>query len=151
MLAAEQVGRTLWSARRPLSSIGSTTLFIDARIAVDFLPRCPDLPRSGQALLLSAGLQAGAVPAWTAMVRLPAGLAGPAPGPHGPACACCSRPELARILTSLFQARAKGEIGFFRGVTAVLLPDEAASLRMLLETDPFLSGCYVATDATIDK
>nr|WP_321986888.1 hypothetical protein [uncultured Lichenicoccus sp.] len=156
-------GRTLSSARAGLSSIRSRDLFIDARIPVEFLAGQPDRPQAGQALLLSPSrLEAveGALEAsggapqagWMVVVRLP-----PAPGvagatmAHGSGCACCTgRSEQARALTLLFQARAKGAVGFFRGVVAVLLPEEAAVLRGLLETDPFLSGCFVATDETIE-
>ena len=88
---------------------------------------------------------------WTTVVRLPPAPAeGPGTAVHGSGCACCTgRAEQARALVQLFQARAKGTVGFFRTVTAVLLPEEAAVLRGLLESDPFLSGSYVATDATI--
>ena len=70
---------------------------------------------------------------------------------HGSGCACCTgRSEQARALTLLFQGRAKGSVGFFKGIVAVLSPEEAALLRGLLQSDPFLSGCYVTVDAGIE-
>ncbi|WP_428376345.1 hypothetical protein [Lichenicoccus sp.] len=135
-----------------MSSIGSTELFIDARIPVDFLARAPERPWPGRALLLSPSAPLQPV-GWLTVVRLPPATGQP-PGTtvHGSGCACCTgRHEQATALTLLFHARAKGAVAFFTGVVAVLLPEEAAVLRGLLQSDPFVSGCYVATDTRIEQ
>ena len=127
-------------------------MFIDARIPVEFLPRVPDHARPGRVLLLSPSAPASPE-GWMQVVRLPPATGSEvASNPHGGGCACCTgRSEQARALTLLFQSRAKGNVGFFQGVVAVLLPEEAAVLGGLLQSDPFLSGCYVATDAMLGQ
>ena len=144
-------GRNLSSARCRLSSIGSTRLFIDARIPVQFLACLPDHPLAERVLLLSPSV-AREHPGWMKVVCLPAVTNQDSrTTTHGSGCACCTgRSEQARALTLLFQERAKGSVGFFKGVVAVLLPQEAALLRDLLQSDAFLSGCYVTADTGLE-
>ena len=140
------------SATGRLSSIRSGTLFIDARIPVEFLACEPARAAPARVLLLSPAMPEPGATGWMRVLRLPAAApeAAPADRAHGSGCACCTgRSEQARALTQLFHARARGTVGFFRAVTAVLLPEEAAVLRAVLRSDPFVSGCYVAADATI--
>ena len=63
---------------------------------------------------------------------------------HPAGCACCApRGSVAVILTSLFMARARGEVPFFRRVVAV--PDGEAgaqAIRTALQDDPFLSARF---------
>lgn len=119
-------------------------MLIDARIPVRFLdpatdPGTCDPARADQALLLPETIrmpQQG----WAIVLRLPGP---PVAVAHAPGCACCiARTPQAALLTGLFQARARGEVAFFRAVTAILPEPEAAALRALLIADPFLSGCF---------
>ena len=128
----------------------------DARIPVRFVRHAPPHAEAGQVLLLPepAGMHAeatdddghdGAAAGWLAVLRLPG------PGvlhqlPHR-FCSCCGgRSAQASKLTWLFQARARGEIGYFRGVVAQLPPPQEAALRALLASDLFLCGHFVQAD-----
>ena len=119
-------------------------MHIDARIPVRFMPLAPEPGRPDEILLLPHG--AREVPSgWLAVVHLPP-PAGAAFG-HAAGCSCClPRSAQAAALTRLFQARARGETGFFRAVAAALPEGEAASLRLLLRSDPYLSACYAGVD-----
>ncbi len=127
-------------------------MFIDARLPVHFLPpaAAPAAPRADQALLLSgdAGIgSSGPEQGWAAVLRL-SRQATPAVAGHIPGCSCCTaRSPQATGLTRLFQARARGEVGFFRALVAILPEQEAADLRDALVSDPFLSGCFVQAGA----
>ncbi len=124
----------------------------DARIPVRFVRRPPPGTQADQVLLLPEhpGSQADGSDAtaagWLAVLRLPS------PGvfhlvPHRPFCRCCAgRPAQASKLTWLFQARARGEIGFFRGVVANLPEPQEAALREVLSSDLFLRGHFVQAD-----
>lgn len=124
-------------------------MFIDARIPVHILDPDAVVPppaRDDQVLLLSAAASAArSDPGWMLVLRLPDPAARrPSPGGHTPGCVCCTgRAPSATSLTALFQARARGEVGFFRALVAILPGQEAADLRDALVTDPFLSGCFV--------
>lgn len=127
-------------------------MLIDARIPVHFTTQAPAIGQADQVLLLPAGEPEGAGKpgdglvsrqGWTAVLRLPSGLA-PQVADHGSGCACCVvRPLQADPLTRLFQARARGEIGFFRSLVASLPEPEADSLRAALVSDPFLCSRFV--------
>ncbi len=123
----------------------------DARIPVRFMRQAPLHAETGQVLLLpepeggrADDAQQGAA-GWITVLRLPD------PGvphllPHR-FCSCCGgRSALASKLTWLFQARARGEIGFFRGVVAQLPEPQEAALRVLLASDLFLRGHFVQAD-----
>ena len=113
-------------------------MLIDARVPVRFAAEVPR-PAPDAALVVGAGVPFSGA-GWAATLVLPPGDS------HSAACACCGgRPARATALTHLFQARARGEVGFFR-VLVVCLPDpEAVVLRDLLAADPYLSGCFVAS------
>jgi hypothetical protein len=142
-------------------------MLIDARIPVHFTDpppgaarpdhapgaarpdHAPDAARSDQVLILSE--TAGAPPAgehWAAVARLPERPASPSDA-HPPGCSCCApRGAVAMILIGLFQARARGEIGFFRSVVAKLPASAAAELREALLSDSFVAGCFVEAKTT---
>ena len=125
-------------------------MFIDARIPVRILDPDASVPpaRDDQVLLLPGGASAlRPEPGWMLVLRLPEPAMRPLPGGHAPGCACCTgRAPSATSLTGLFQARARGQVGFFRALVAILPGQEAADLRDALVTDPFLSGCFVRAD-----
>jgi len=101
---------------------------IDARIPV----RLGELADAGEgdALLLSSGVPP---PGWPAEVMSPG-----APG-HAAGCLCCQpRNAAAQALGALFLRRARGEVGWFRRVLAVIGPAEAAMVHDALETDPLV-------------
>ena len=105
---------------------------IDARIPV----RIGGLADAGEgdALLLSSGMPP---PGWPAEV-MPHG----APG-HAAGCLCCQpRNAAAQALGALFLRRARGEVGWFRGVLAVVGPVEAAMVHAALEADPLTSARF---------
>ena len=123
----------------------------DARIPVRFVDHAP-AAGAGQVLLLPEAADApaddGPQPAsagWTAVLRLPsAGV--PHPFTRG-SCRCCAgRSAQASKLTWLFQARARGEVGFFRSVVAHLPRTHEAALRALLASDLFLCARFVQED-----
>ena len=127
----------------------------DARIPVRFVRHAPLHAEAGQVLLLPepasgraggrADGQDGATGGWVTVLRLPS------PDvshqlPHR-FCSCCAgRPAQASKLTWLFQARARGEIGFFRGVVVQLPEPQEAALRALLASDLFLRSHFVQAD-----
>lgn len=127
-------------------------MLIDARIPVHFTSQAPAFGQADQVLLLPADEMEGprtprcglvSRQGWAAVLRLPSGPA-PHVGGHDSGCACCvARPSQADPLTRLFQARARGEIGFFRSLVASLPGPEADSLRAALVSDPFLYGRFV--------
>ena len=127
-------------------------MLIDARIPVHFTIPAPATGQADQVLLLPAGeSEAAGEPGhgpvsrhgWAAVLRLPSALAPQLAG-HASGCACCSvRLPQAEPLTRLFQARARGEIGFFRSLVASLPEPEADSLRAVLVSDPFLFSRFV--------
>jgi hypothetical protein len=105
---------------------------IDARIPV----RIGGLADAGEgdALLLSSGMPP---PGWPAEV-MPHG----APS-HAAGCLCCQpRNAAAQALGALFLRRARGEVGWFRGVLAVVGPVEAAMVHAALEADPLTSARF---------
>ena len=115
-----------------------SSVLIDARIPVRFADGVPR-PSPDSALVVGAGVASSGA-GWAATLALPAGDSHPA------ACACCGgRPARATALTQLFQARARGEVGFFRALVVCLPDADAVALRELLATDPYLSGCFVAS------
>ena len=120
-----------------------SSVLIDARIPVRFVAEVPR-PSPDAALVVGAGVPFSGA-GWAATLILPPGVLPPGDS-HAAACACCGgRPARATALTHLFQARARGEVGFFR-VLVVCLPDpEAVVLRDLLAADPYLSGCFRAS------
>jgi hypothetical protein len=120
-------------------------MLIDARIPVHFTDQVPQAARSDQVLILPED-DAGVPPSdqrWAAVIRLPDRTAFSTDA-HPPGCSCCNpRPASAVVLTKLFQARARGEIGFFRSVVASLPAPAAADLRAALFSDSFVAGCFV--------
>ena len=74
------------------------------------------------------------------------GLAGFLPGPsaHGATCACCApRGPAGRALAALLQARARGEVTFFRRVVACVTSEAGrAGLLDALDRDPVASACF---------
>ncbi len=70
-------------------------------------------------------------------------LPGKATG-HGPGCPCClPRNAAGRALALLLQARARGEVPFFRRVVAFTTTEEGrAELLAALATDPVASACF---------
>lgn len=109
---------------------------IDARVPV----RVGELADAGagDALLLPAG--APPLTGWPAEV-----MSGGAAG-HVAGCACCQpRNAAAQALGALFLRRARGEIGWFRSVLAVVGPAEAAMVRGALDADP-LTLAYFRPD-----
>ncbi len=121
---------------------------VDARIPVRFVPHVPAAAPADQVLLLPerGGEQTDAPEAaagWIAVLRLPDQGAAHQVA-HRAFCRCCGgRTEQASKLTWLFQARARGEIGFFRGVVAQLPRPQEAALRAVLAADLFLRGHFV--------
>jgi len=115
---------------------------IDARLPLEIRPSPPEPARPDWLLLLAADI-AGEPPGWLAVHRLPAEQAG-----HPAACACCgpARGGAPRLLGALFQARARGETGFFRGVV-LCAADEAlrASLAAACGSDPYVFATFHAT------
>ena len=99
---------------------------IDARVPVRFGVLAD--AGEGDALLLPSG----ALPpsGWPAEV-----MDGKASG-HAVGCACCQpRNAAAQALGTLFFRRARGEVGWFRRVLAVVGPGEAAMVKAALEAD----------------
>ncbi len=119
----------------------------DARIPVRFV-RHSAVPEADQVLLLPepAGAPAdgdGGAPGWLAVLHLPSPDLSRLVPPRA-SCRCCpGRPAQAPALTWLFHARARGEIGFFRGVVAHLPRPQEAALRDVLSSDLFLRGRFV--------
>ncbi len=116
----------------------------DARIPVRFVRHAPPVAQADQVLLLpeqaaGQGVGQAADEGWITVLRLPSQTVS-----HQPFCRCCAgRPAQASTLTWLFQARARGEVGFFHGLVAHLPPPQEAALRALLASDLFLSGRFV--------
>ena len=98
------------------------TLTIDARIPVRIVP-VPPAPLAPD----------------EALFAVPPAAEGRLDG-HAAACACCpTRDPVAQALALLFQARARGETGFFRRVVALAPePARAASLARALAEDPLV-------------
>jgi hypothetical protein len=116
------------------------TSFVDARLPIRF-GHLASL-RPDEAVLLPEG-EPGSVPDGHAVQRFARGAGDAA---HPAACPCCvPRGPLAAALTSLFLARARGEVPFF---TAVLVAggDERAeaAIREALRRDPLVGGRYRA-------
>lgn len=126
-------------------------MMIDARIPVHFMDGLPELaPEAGRAdqllILPRDGRSGGREPSgWAAVLLLPGtGSKFQALARHPSGCSCCSlRTPQAIALTSMFQARAKGGIRFFRSVVAHLPASDAARLRAILVSDPVVSGLFV--------
>ena len=122
-------------------------MFIDGRIPVQFLDSLPDRGQNSQILLLShdPAVASGPTGDWAAVQHLPAFvLQETQMAMHPPGCRCCLvRSASAVLLSGLFQARARGKVGFFRGIAALLPAHEAEALKRDLVEDPFLSGCFV--------
>ncbi len=133
-------------------------MFKDSRIPVRFVEHVPSslLPPSGglEALLLPRdtplSLQAAlARKGWAVVRELPEiasrfqSTPAQQPGVHPPACSCCAgRAPAAVAMLALFQARARGEVAFFQGVTASLRSSERALLDRLVADDPLVSACF---------
>ncbi|HTR17566.1 MAG TPA: hypothetical protein VMI52_11110 [Acetobacteraceae bacterium] len=114
-------------------------VFLDARIPV-LVTRAPAAPGPEDALLVEADA-AGPEAHPASAGRFTVAASG-----HTAGCACCPpRSEVARALTRLFQARARGETPFFRQVVVVVAGEEgAASVGRALREDPLVSACYRA-------
>jgi len=67
---------------------------------------------------------------------------------HAPGCACCvPRSPVALALNALFQARAKGEVPFFRRVVAVTRTTEGdVAVWAALRGDPLTAGRFRLAD-----
>ena len=104
-------------------------LALDARIPV-ILGR-PDQAGPDEALLAEGG-HPGALATFT-----------PEPASHGPDCSCCvSRRPAGRALAWLLQARARGQVPFFRRVVVYTTTDEGrAELHAALSADPVAAAC----------
>ena len=63
---------------------------------------------------------------------------------HSPSCPCCqARNAAGRALASLLQARARGEVAFFRRVVAVTrTPAGRLEVEEAVRFDPVASACY---------
>jgi hypothetical protein len=127
-------------------------MMIDARIPVQFLDGLPEfdgVPEAGHAdqlLILPQGARSSGrePPGWAAVLLLPGTTGFQASALHTSGCSCCSRHTPQAIaLTGMFQARAKGEIGFFHSVVAHLPAPDAARLRAILVSDTLVSGLFV--------
>ena len=109
---------------------------IDARVPVRF-----DLPETigTEYALLVEGI--GQAPADHPVARFDL----PATG-HVTGCACClPRGPVAEALSRLFQARARGEVAFFRSVLALpTTPEGAAAIRAALTEDVFVAARFRA-------
>lgn len=110
---------------------------IDARVPV----RLGALTDAGEgdALLIEGNVDAAGWPA----TRFEA----VSPG-HGPECACCApRSSAALALNTLFQARARGDLPFFRRVIAVTAsPEGDMAVWTALRSDPLIVGRYRLED-----
>lgn len=121
----------------------------DPRIPVRFVSHAPATalppPGAGEALLLPHGTLASRRAAlmregWAVVRELPE----VSPGQHPPACRCCAgNPPAGLAMLALFQARARGEVGFFRRVTASLPLAERTLLARLVASDPLVSACFM--------
>lgn len=69
---------------------------------------------------------------------------GVASGSHGTGCVCCPpRSPAGLALARLFQARARGEVAFFRQVLAVTSSAGAAALvQAALDSDPLVAARF---------
>ncbi len=69
-------------------------------------------------------------------------VVGAVPAPdHAVGCACCRpRAPVASVLGSLFLARARGEVPFFRRVLAVVADE--AGMRAAIDADSLVSGRF---------
>ena len=130
---------------------------LDARIPVRIVPS-PDWPpvlppADAQAVLLIAGPAAldfeperERVAGWAAVRWIGLNDAPDAPGvrSHVAGCVCCaiSRPPLARMLSGLFEARARGTLGLFRRVWLLAPRSAVAELEALLASDALVAGRY---------
>ena len=129
-------------------------MFIDGRIPVQFLDSLPDRGQNSRILLLSHDPvpPSGPIEDWASVQHLPAfALQETQVATHLPGCRCClARSASAVFLSGLFQARARGKVGFFRGIAALLPAHEAEALKRDLVEDPFLSGCFVDAGCVSD-
>ena len=98
-----------------------------------------DAAGEGDALLVEGDARVDFWPLPTAVRRSPA---------HAAGCACCvPRSPAALALDRLFQARAKGEVPFFRRVLAVTsTPEGDMAVWAALRTDPLVSGRFRLDD-----
>ena len=129
---------------------------LDARIPVRIVSSSdwpPVLPAAdAQAVLLIVGPAVPPGPeriaeaGWAAVRWLSADDIPDAPGgqPHASGCACCAgpRPLLAVMLSSLFEARARGTLGLFRRVCLLTPQPAVAELEALLASDALVTGRY---------
>ena len=110
--------------------------FIDARVPVRFAP--PDTITAGDAVLIEG---TAPEPEGHPVARFTLPVTG-----HFSGCACClPRGPVAEALSRLFQARARGEVAFFRAVMAV--PATAAgetAIRAALAEDVFVAARFRA-------
>jgi hypothetical protein len=111
------------------------TRILDARVPVGFGALAEGSP---EVALLIEGAATPAPPG-VAVARFEAGE-GKVEGvaPHAAGCACCvPRHPVADALRRLFQARARGEVPFFRRVVAVCTTDRGTELvDVALALDP---------------
>ncbi|MCX7380993.1 MAG: hypothetical protein NT133_06135 [Alphaproteobacteria bacterium] len=63
---------------------------------------------------------------------------------HAAACACCVRPDIARVLTAAYVARARSGRPHFKRVVVDMATDEWEAVRTAISLDAFVAGRYVA-------
>lgn len=107
---------------------------IDGRVPVRF--GALSEAGEGDAVLIEGD---AAAPAGAASARFALG-----PSEHAPDCACCApRGPASLALNQLFQARARGEVPFFRRVLAVTeSADAEMAIWAALRADPLVSGRF---------
>jgi hypothetical protein len=105
---------------------------LDARVPVIFAPASS--AGADDAVLMEEGPPA---PPGRVVARLSAQLS----AGHPAGCLCCvPRGEAGRALGALFQARARGEVVFFRRVVADVI--DQAAVRAALATDPLAAAHF---------
>ena len=109
-------------------------MFVDARVPVVFASIAEAEP--DDALLIEGDEP---VPEGRVVVR----LADTATPSHAAGCVCCvPRSAVGSALASLFLARGRGEVAFFRRVVAVTA--DPSAVRAALHDDPLASGWFRA-------
>jgi len=115
---------------------------LDVRIPVRFGP--VDQAGEDDALVVEGGVEGGPAPRTGAA----AAAFEPDGGGHPAGCACCvARSPAAQALHALFQARAKGEVPFFRRVLAVTrTPEGDRAVWSAVRNDPLAAGRFRLED-----
>jgi hypothetical protein len=110
----------------------------DTRLPVVFGPLEAAGPED--AILFEDGAPGCAVSPARASAKFAPGLQ------HAVGCACCgARREAGRALGGLLHARARGQVGFFRRVIAVVhTAGGRAEIEAALRGDPLVSACFKA-------